>query len=614
MSLNTDFSQVTANYSISDLFTGTVVLANASNQYGSADRWSVINIAVTASIVDEIDIADSTYFAGTVTILSGVVTSPLNEWKIANNSFTINVSSFFSTLNRKALNTQTYTGTVGAAIADILTNYCGLPTALYSVSISNNATLNSTVSGNDAYAEIMKLAEVGLCDCFCQIGGQLVIEPWKGFLSSVDVVIPPEAVIAVSKRRSTEKGVTRVMVKGRYTGDHNCGPKSLFQNHTDPSQVKKDKCYMNGIPEPSSRVVFKNLTADKQDLNNAAFVLSGDLTFDHMNSKEQQNSLATVFASEDATPSFVEDVGLKTITSVILSRNTGNASEKGDGVDRHSKGLKKGLSAADKVFARMAGLPPGTVLAPDQTAESGDSDDRNRLTISVVDTGLIAEFGIIQEDLDNEYIPDGLTAFLIALRRFQTFRMQRNTYQVQLTFLAGLSINDVVTFELPDGSDTITGRVSALRYNYAANPTKVVIDAEVQSFEELGVTTYTSPNLFVYSECCGINQSDWVSSGEAYASSGFFLFASGSSVYQPMVLTVGLTYIVTVELTLLDGPGSFKISQYNNGVLGGSTTVTASGSATLTFGPTHYSQRIEFAALTGDWALTKPRISVSLIG
>jgi len=614
MSLNTDFAQVTANYSLSDLFTGTVTFENANNQYGAADRWSVLNIVVTASIIDEINIADSTYFAGTVTILSGVVTSPLNEWKIAHNVFSINVSSFFSTLNRKALNTQTYTGTVGAAIADILTNYCGLPTALYSVSISNNVTLNSIISGNDAYAEIMKLAEVGLCDCFCQIGGQLVIEPWKGFLSSVDMVIPPEAVISVSKRRSTEKGVTRVMVKARYTGDHNCGPKSLFQNHTEPTQVKKDKCYMNGIPEPSSRVVFKNLTADKQDLNNAAFVLSGDLSFDHMNSKEQQNSLATVYASEETAPHFVEDVGLKTITSVILSRNTGHDSEKGESVDRHGRGLKKGLTAADKVFARMAGLPPGTVLAPDQTAESGDSDDRNRLTISVVDTGLISEFGIIQEDLDNEYIPDGFTAFLVALRRFQTFRMQRNTYQVQLAFLAGLSINDVVTFTLPDGSDTITGRVSALKYNYTPSPVKIVIDAEIQSFEELGSNAYTSPNLFVYPECCGVNQIDWISSGEMYASSGYFLFTGGSSVYQPMVLTTGLTYTVTVELTLLDVSGSFRVAQYNNGVLGSTTTLTASGTATLSFGPSHYSQRIEFAALTGDWAMTKPRISVSLLG
>lgn len=614
MSLNTDFSQVSASYSLTDLFSGTVTLANASNQYGSADRWSVISITVDSAVIDEIDISNSAPFAGTVVILNGVVTSPLNDWKIANNSFSINVSSFFSTLNRKSLNTQTYTGTVGAAIADILTNYCGLPLALYSISISNNVTLQSVVSGTDAYAEVVKLAEVGLCDCFCQVGGQLVIEPWKGPASPVDLVIPSEAIMSVSKRRSTEKGVTRVMVKGRFTGDHNCGPKSIFQNHSNPTQLKKDKCYMNGIPEPSSRVVFKNLSADKQDINNASFVLTGDLTFDHMNSKEQQNSLAVLYASEAGTPHFVENVGLKTITSLILSRNTGNSSETGDGVDRRVRGVKRGLKTADRVFAKMAGLPPGTVLAPDQTSESGDSDDRNRITVSVVDTGLISEFGIVQEDLDNEYIPDGFTAFLVALRRFQTFRMQRNTYQVQLMFLAGLAINDVVSFDLPDGSDTITGRVTSLKYSHTANPPKTVIDLEVQSFEELGTTAYVSPNLFVYPECCGINQIDWVSSGEVFASSGFFLFGAGSSVYQPMVLTTGLTYIITVEVTLLTGPGSFRVAHYNNGVLGATTTLSGSGTATLSIGPTHYNQRIEFASLSGEWALTKPRMTVSLIG
>lgn len=610
LTLNEDFSNVKAHYSLDGSFSASVEFANVSRVYGATDRWAVLQIDVTATVESSAGMADAASFGGTTRWINGVVTSPVEIYELTKTAFPAALGSFFCTLARKSLNTHTYAGAYGTVIADILLNYCGIPGALYSVTGSNVFPFRGVVTGTNASAEIEKLAEAAYCEFFTQVGGILTVEPWKGSASSVDYVIPAQAVIKVTKKRSTERGPTRLTVKGRYTGDHGCGPKSTYADHL-PTTTRKEKCYQNGAPEPSSRLVFKNLTADKQDLDNASFILTGDLTFDHMTSGEQKNSLAVVFASEESSPHYVEDTDLKRIAALIMARNTGSDTERHGTQSHRTKGLKRGITQADIALSRMAKLPPGGVLAPEQSQEAGgDGDDRNRVSCVVQDIGLMAEFGVVSEDVDNEYITDMFTAFIVGIRRLQRFRMQRNRYSVELVYIVGIEVNDVVTFTLPDGSyDTITGRVDSIDFSYTAEGAKAGITLEVDSFEELGYTYYQAPNLLVYAECCGINEIDWISSGVVFATSGYFVFEAGGSVYQPLVLVVGLTYVLSVELILLEGPGVFTIS------CGGATT-TASGSTTLnlSFGPSVSSTSASLTATSGKWALTKPRLTTSVLG
>jgi hypothetical protein len=613
VSVNSDFGDVRASYGLDGTFSASVQFANPSRTYGAADRWAVLQVSVEASVVASSGVSGIAAFAGTDLWINGVVTAPLEEIEPSKCSFPAGLSSFYCTLSRKALNTHTYVDLYGNVIVDVLENYCGIPSALISVIGSNVFPFRGVVTGTNAATEVAKLAEAAYCEFFTQVGGTLVVEPWKGSASPVDYVIPPEAVIKVSKKRSTDRGPTRLVVKGRHTGDHGCGPKSLYHDNSSPKAYRKDKCYQNGAPEPSSRLVFKNLTAQKQDLDNATFSLTGDLVFDHMTSADQKDSLAVVFAdtSDQVGQGFVEDTDLKTISALITSRNTGSDTERHGTNSHRTKPIRQALTAADLALSRIAKLPAGGILAPNQTQESGgDGEDRNRVTCIVEDQGLVAEFGVVTEDVDNEYISDAFTAFIVAIRRFQRFRMRRNKYTVEVAYISGLELNDVVQFTLPDGSgDEVTGLLDSIELNYTAANSKATLTLQIDSFEDIGNSVYQAANLLVYSELCGINQIDWISSGDVVASCGYFVFEASANVYQPLILISGITYVLTVELTLLSGPGSFTVS-----CGGASTTATGTGLVTLSFSPVSSSTSLSFTSASGQWALTKPKITVSVIG
>jgi len=135
----------------------------------------------------------------------------------------------------------------------------------------------------------------------------------------------------------------------------------------------------------------------------------------------------------------------------------------------------------------------------------------------------------------------------------------------------------------------------------------------VESFEELGGTTYTTGNMIYYPNLCGINGIHWVlHSGSAFALSGYFAFESGGVIRQTLFLPTGILHTLTFEL-IENTSGGFVVRHYNGAALGGtSPTATATGTVTYTFTPTATSVTLEFEALSGEWFLTKPLLNMSV--
>lgn len=609
--LANDFVSWNVTYDIYSGLSGSCTLTNQAQQYSAGTlRWSPFQLDLTATVTSTSG-ADTTCMSGAVTWFKGLIISLNDDRNIDNDMVTVNLGSFFETLKQHPINSQYYSDTVGNIILDILNVYAGVPLALLNFSMAATPSVGTIVQGTDMLAECQKLAQAGESDMFVQVGGNLTIEAWKDDNSSVDTTIPDTCIISVKSSRSREKGPSRMVVRGRWSGSVGCGSKVLNNNKSEtPSEIAKEKCYIPGVMETYSELAFKNLSAKKSDLKNAGYVLTGDSDFDEVTDIAQDGGSSTVAVRPDTGVSFAQ--GVKVVTAAkVFGRNLGKEETSDSGVS--GKGQKEAITRHDQILAAMTHTPPGAFREAD-TDKTSDSSDNNRMEVTLSDADLLIEFGVVTQEVDNLYIGNPYTALAVAIREFKKFKMQRNTYAVETAYLPCIRLNDVVQFTTPDDARTITGRVANIRVNYTPDPFKTTMSLAVESFEELGGTLFASDNLFVYPELCGINGVNWIiSSTDVYAISGYFAFENGGEVYQPLYLATGLTYTVTADLTLNTGPGSFEIRNYNASVLSGtSLPLIASGTITHNFSPTSTDVWVEFAATSGTWFMTNPRITTNI--
>ena len=198
-----DLTGFDATYSLFGGLSGVAQFENQNLQYGSDLLWTPISIET--SIVVSSDLGDDSSFAGTAEWLRGIVHSVDDGVEIANRYFTVNIASFFSTLNNKFINTHYYDTTAGTVLLDVLQVYCGIPLSLISIIAGAAPNVRGVVYGANVWEECIKLAQCCHSDMFVQVGGNLVIEPWKDHNSPVDYVLPVEAIEKVTRVRNVEK-------------------------------------------------------------------------------------------------------------------------------------------------------------------------------------------------------------------------------------------------------------------------------------------------------------------------------------------------------------------------------------------------------------------------
>ena len=595
-----------ATYSIVGGLSGVARFTNQNNQYGVDLLWTPINIAT--SVIVSSDLVDDSVFEGTVSWLRGIIHSVDTGREIANRYITLNVASFFSTLTNKSINTHLYNTTAGTVLLDVLQVYCGVPVTIFSITAAAAPIVYAIVQGSNVWEECVKLAQCCHSDMFVQVGGNLIIEPWKNHDSTVDYVLPREAVSKVTRIRNVEKGPSRVRVRGRAVSRYDCGPRLLSNDPTKaPEALNKSKCYRNGLGEPSSDLVLKNLGGSKTDLTNSGFILGGDLQFDKMQSADIKDGTATVH-TRPADGTFLEPGTDSETTYKVFGRNKST----GDLEDNTSKlkNQKGNLKAHDKALAKLAGTPPGVFSISGKDPHlGGEAGDKTRLEVMVNDLGLQAEFGIVIDELDNPYISVPYSAFILGIRKIQEFLMGRNKYKVNCAFLPVLTLNDVITITVPDSDSTLTGRITHIHTVGDVESSAISMDLEIECFTELDGRVYQSGNLLIYPELCGINQVNWISNDKVYALSGYFGFEPGGIVYQPVFLELGLVYTFTAELLLISPTGSFTVEDVSSGT---STTITASGSITLSYTPLTTISNLRFTANSGEWFLSLPFLSTIL--
>ena len=599
---STDLVSWDASYALAGGFSGSAEFTNQNLQYGTDLLWTVASISLNTVVTS--NLVDSSAFDGDATWFYGVIHSIDDGCGDASKEFKINVASFYSTLVNKSINSHYYDTTAGTVLLDVLQVYCGVPVGIFSITAAAAPPVRAIVQGANVWEECHRLAQCCHCEMFVQVGGMLVIAPWKDHLSVVDLVLPVEAVFKVTRQRNTEKGPSRIRIRGRAASRYDCGPRLISAGPLqEPTKLTRNKCYRNGVGEPSSDLVLKNLGGTKADLTNASYLLSGDNKFDTMDSSLISDASVIITTTPTVGPD-VAPATDSTTTFKVLSRSAKTGETKNNTVDL--KQHKSHLKVHDRVLAKLAGVPPGVFSISGKDPQlGGEAGDRNRMEMVINDLALQAEYGIVTEEVDNPYIALGVNALFIGIRRVQEFLMGRNSYKLTTPYLPALRINQVVTFTVPDTVQTITGRVVNLRITYAADTTEVTMEVAVESFEDLAGRTYVSGNLLVYPELCGINQVNWISTGGVYALSGYFGFEAGAIVYQPLMLVTGLVFTFTAEVKLVSGVGSFTVQESSSGT---SVTVTANGTITLVFTPLANTGNLTFTATTGEWFLTTPKL------
>lgn len=596
-----------ATYSLYGGLAGIAQFTNQDLQYGADLLWTPLAISAVVTVASTL--GDSSAFSGTTMYLRGIIQSVDDGCGIADKYFTVNVASFFSTLNNKSISTHYYDTTAGTVLLDVLQVYCGIPIAIFSITAGAAPPVQSIVQGANVWEECVKLAQCCHSDMFVQIGGYLVIEPWKDHNSSVDYVLPREAIEKVTRIRNTEKGPSRVRVRGRGVSRFDCGPKLLSTDPTQaPGSLTKLKCYRNGLGEPSSDIVLKNLGGSKSDLTNASYILGGDLEFDRMESSDIKDATATIH-TVPAVGTFLEPATDSETQYKVFGRNK-STGELENNTSANLRNQKGNLKSHDKALAKLARTPPGVFSISGKDPQfGGESGDRDRLEIIVNDLLLQAEFGIVIDELDNQYVSSPFSGFILGIRKIQEFLMGRNKFKVITKFLPVLTMNDVITITIPDTDDEITGRITHIHAVANIDANELLMDIELECFTELADRVYQSGNLLIYPELCGINQVNWIGNEQVYALSGYFGFEAGGSVYQPCFLQVGLVYTFTVELILVSGTGSFTIEDESSGT---STTVSASGTATLTYTPLTVTSNLRFTSNSGEWFCTNVMLTTSI--
>ena len=178
------------------------------------------------------------------------------------------------------------------------------------------------------------------------------------------------------------------------------------------------------------------------------------------------------------------------------------------------KAVAKTDATVNKLIANFRGQQPSNNVGGKKGAIKNPDTKRSSPATQEIysgeakDVGLVSEFGILTDEIQNEYIDNYEVCDAIALRRLQEVKMERNRWSLDLVYTPSIGVNDVVSFQSPLFNTTITGRVIDYNVDYSPSP-EASVSVTVESFEELGSDQVRGSNLLRGSDLERFNSTGW---------------------------------------------------------------------------------------------------------
>ena len=647
MTIEEDLVSWEVQASMKSAYGGSLSLTNQDSNYDETLLQTPISIELTcaATVVDVSGTVGA--FTGNKTWLNGLVASVDPLEGISERMIQLSVKSFFARLAARPVFTEKDIGTVSGALQRIAKVHGGIPDA-YDTFVVNTREICGPVQGSSILDEMRRVAQAGKNVLYVAETGQLVSEEWKDHNSSVDLVIPTEAIKSVVSSRNTATLPTKVTVRGCYFSEYDQGDQDLTSAGSPgggkpPGGDKKkgpvEKCIKNGLPADNVRALFRPpaLKGGKKDWDNAEWDGGGmDIIAVDSSTEDTDRYGYEILLQE--TDGWVEEGDLSTqVSSTGRVRSDWEMIDHGDKNSRHTQSnlgrqigqmpVALGCAPSSNTSGVSSGSGVGGVayqLARGMPIERVE----NQIEVILEDPDLVDEFGIVYDEINNTYIPDKETCFDIAVRRFQEVKMERRAWELELSYLPTLSLNQVVTFTTPplkDGStQTVTGLITSVTVNFSPEPL-VGQTCIVESFEDIGATDYVSSNLIYDPKMTSTDASGETHWSETEIGDGIALVgdvtylrveASGTAVLtltQPGMESGG-SYILEFELGKIEA-GSADIEVEIVGVI--TQTYSTGGAKTIAFTATGASHIINWTAADtigpSEWSVTKPSLSKSVM-
>lgn len=567
----------------------SATLANKDGVYTTALIWTVIQLHLEAVAVEKGIVPDDC-LSGSTSWVDGVIHSVDDGRGISENSLQLSIKSAFAHLAKKGIATIKHDGASPETVMDQLADWGGIPSSRQDNTGIGSGSISSVISGSNLLTEMRKVAQAGQADLFTQVGGVLTSDAWKDNTSAINFTIPSEMIKSTKLTRSNATGPSRILVRGGFISRYDEGEKVLtgsdepdpFKNPgdgpDDPSkQGEIPTCTRNGLGIAKQEAKLRNLSGDKIDLRNGRTVASGDA--DIISTRVNADGTVSVVVEDGATPYM--DPALRTTSIRIVGRT--RPSWEWNTPNSFFTPLRQGELRRSRVLGAIGlqlgpGPSPGPLGGTNVTGGDPDSDrtsmeeEKIRIEAVVEDPDLIAEYGIIEEQIDNLYLTTHESMFAAAKRRFQEFKMQRNAWSIEIQYMPCLRLNQVVTFTTPDDDITVVGVISGLQTNFTADPPEANMTLVVESTVELGGTTYASNNLFNFPDLNGIDGTVWVGSSGTSAHGKYVSIPSGDTLSQSVEVETGVSYSLEYDVRAGGGGGGITSSMAGCGAGGSSAT------------------------------------------
>lgn len=607
---------------------------NLIDPNGNYDRASLQNTLITirtdctAGVFNGTGTAGS--FSGNIEWVRGIISGVTENEALSERVSQLQVKSYFARLGRKPIFTESDLTNSRNAMERMCSVYAAVPefdsanptVKMYDFSETTQNPVIGPFNANSTLEALRMAAQGGYSNLYVSANGYLRSAAWKDASDPLEITIPDEAIISASAASNDTILPTRLKIRGAFFttydfvqdmnsagGDSGGGTppdqSAPIQGGGGMSRGPIDRCFKNGIGEAAKKVDVKAVDGEDADIKNANIEMDG---YDVSEVQHTSDNEVTFMASESGS-NWVDEGTDGTVTPDVQSTVliSGRKRNKGDLEDPEVKNAPANAEdgARDKKDAEeVKELGKGTILVPVLPARGGPGpaggagsaggggnkspdkitveESEVQLEMYLQDNDLYAEFGHVTEELENKTVPGREQLHDILVRRFQELKMQRNAWQLQLAYLPQLAINQVVQFTTPKkslgGQKVVTGLLTQLTVNNNSADMKTSMTAVVESFEDIGATTYISNNLIKDTRLVGYGgNSNWVQSGVGRIGAGFIkLFVKPNTTGSGFVrvdqynLEVGASYTIRFSIVgYTSGPLDFyygaATTSYNTG-------------------------------------------------
>lgn len=165
-----------------------------------------------------------------------------------------------------------------------------------------------------------------------------------------------------------------------------------------------------------------------------------------------------------------------------------------------------------------------TISGSSQSVTDFSTDPNDtRVEQRVTHPSLVAEYGVVVEEVDNEYLDTASQCYSVGIRLLLEQILNRNTFQVDMIYSPRVQLNSIVQFTFKDqiqyisgdsysfeglSGESVTGRVIDMSINYDTSPS-ATMSITVQSFTDVSSSRYASGNLLAMPQLQSIDGVSW---------------------------------------------------------------------------------------------------------